>query len=204
FLGYIVSDAGIAIDTQKIEVIKTWPIPMTLTEVRSFLRLAGYYKRLTSAPVLALLAAEGYAVYCDASSVGLGCVLMQHGKVITYASRQLREHDKNYWTHDLELDAVVHALKIWRHYFKWFSRIGSSLNFGIRSQLRPLSLGRDNYVKGADDDGSLIENFTQGWVSFGRRVLNDEMKLSPKLLFEFIKKCIRQRVEHRILISWRP
>ena len=72
--------------------------------------------RLTSAPVLALSDdSEGYKVYCDASGVGLGCVLMQHGKVIAYASRQLRKHEKNYPTHDLELAAVVHALQIWRH-----------------------------------------------------------------------------------------
>ena len=55
-------------------------------------------------------------MYCDASGVGLGCVLMQHGKVIAYGSRQLRPHEKNYPTHDLELAAVVFALKIWRHY----------------------------------------------------------------------------------------
>ena len=55
-------------------------------------------------------------MYCDASGVGFGCVLMQHDKVITYASRQLRKHEKNYLTYDLELAAVVHALKIWRHY----------------------------------------------------------------------------------------
>ena len=55
-------------------------------------------------------------VYSDASRQGLGCVLMQHGKVITYASRQLKKHELNYPTHDLELAAVVFALKIWRHY----------------------------------------------------------------------------------------
>nr|XP_016457068.1 PREDICTED: uncharacterized protein LOC107780957 [Nicotiana tabacum] len=70
-------------------------------------------KRLTSAPVLALLkGSEGYVVYCDASRVGLGCVLMQHGKVIAYASRQLRKHEYNYPTHDIELAAVIFALKI--------------------------------------------------------------------------------------------
>ncbi|CAN4106286.1 unnamed protein product [Withania somnifera] len=61
-------------------------------------------------------ARDGYAVYCDASGIGLGCVLTQHGRVIAYASRQLRPHEKNYPTHDLELAAVVFALKIWRHY----------------------------------------------------------------------------------------
>nr|XP_009758949.1 PREDICTED: uncharacterized protein LOC104211570 [Nicotiana sylvestris] len=57
---------------------------------------------------------EGYAVDCDASDVRLGCVLMQHGKVIAYASRQLRKHERNYPTNDLELAAVVHAVKIWK------------------------------------------------------------------------------------------
>ncbi|XP_066168780.1 uncharacterized protein [Oryza sativa Japonica Group] len=59
---------------------------------------------------------KGFQVYCDASKLGLGCVLMQDGKVVAYASRQLRPHEKNYPTHDLELAAVVHALKIWHHY----------------------------------------------------------------------------------------
>ena len=72
---------------------------------------------MTTAPVLALPeGTEGYAVYCDASGIGLGCVLMQHGKVIAYASRQLKKHEQNYPTHDLELAAVVFALKICRHY----------------------------------------------------------------------------------------
>ncbi|KAL0421149.1 UNVERIFIED_CONTAM: Retrovirus-related Pol polyprotein from transposon, partial [Sesamum latifolium] len=74
-------------------------------------------RRLTSAPILALPSGDGgYVVYTDASRQGLGCVLMQHGKVIAYASRQLRPHEINYPTHDLELAAIVHALKIWRHY----------------------------------------------------------------------------------------
>ena len=72
---------------------------------------------MTKAPVLTLPeGTDGFVVYCDASRVGLGCVLMQNGKVIAYASRQLKVHEKNYPTHDLELAAVVYALKIWRHY----------------------------------------------------------------------------------------
>jgi ribonuclease HI len=55
-------------------------------------------------------------VYCDASGIGLGCVLMQDNRVIAYASRAVRPHEQNYPTHDLELAAVVHALKMWRHY----------------------------------------------------------------------------------------
>ena len=72
---------------------------------------------LTTSLVLALPTNQGgMAVYCDASRVGLGCVLMQNGKVIAYASRQLRRHELNYPTHDLEMAAVIFALKIWRHY----------------------------------------------------------------------------------------
>ena len=74
-------------------------------------------KRLTTAPVLVLPDVhQGFDIFCDASRRGLGCVLMQEGKVVAYASRQLRPHELNYPTHDLELAAVVHALKIWRHY----------------------------------------------------------------------------------------
>ena len=59
----------------------------------------------------------GFTVYSDACGTGLGCVLLQHGKVVAYASRQLKDHERNYPTHDLEMAAVVFALKIWRHYF---------------------------------------------------------------------------------------
>ncbi|GKA78232.1 putative reverse transcriptase domain-containing protein [Tanacetum coccineum] len=73
--------------------------------------------KLCNAPVLALSdGPEDFVVYCDASGIGLGCVLMQRGKVIAYASRQLKIHEKNYTTYDLELGTVVFELKIWRHY----------------------------------------------------------------------------------------
>ncbi|GKD90383.1 putative reverse transcriptase domain-containing protein [Tanacetum coccineum] len=74
-------------------------------------------QRLCSAPILALpKGCENLMVYCDASSKGLDAVLMQKEKVITYVSCQLKIHEKNYTTHDLELGAVVFALKMWRHY----------------------------------------------------------------------------------------
>ncbi|GJU45700.1 putative reverse transcriptase domain-containing protein [Tanacetum coccineum] len=73
--------------------------------------------KLYNVPVLALPdGPEDFIVYCDVSGLGLGCVVMQKGRVITYASRKLKIHEKNYTTHDLELGAVVFALKIWRHY----------------------------------------------------------------------------------------
>ena len=74
-------------------------------------------RRLITAPVLSLPSDnERFVVYCDASRQGLGCVLMKPGKVIAYASRQLKECEQRYPTHDLELAAAVFALKIWRHY----------------------------------------------------------------------------------------
>ena len=73
--------------------------------------------QLTTTPVLAQLDnTKPFDVYCDASGTGLGCVLMQDNRVIAYSSRSLRPHEQNYPTHDLELAAVIHALKIWRHY----------------------------------------------------------------------------------------
>ncbi|GJU35803.1 putative reverse transcriptase domain-containing protein [Tanacetum coccineum] len=155
FLGHVINRDGIHVDPSKIEAVKNWKAPRTPSEVRSFLRLAGYYRRfienfskkaksltiltqkcktfdwgeeqerafqtlkdkLCNAPILALPDdPEDFVVYCDAYGFGLGCVLMQRGKVIAYASRQLKIHEKNYTTHDLKLGAVVFALKIGRHY----------------------------------------------------------------------------------------
>jgi hypothetical protein len=74
-------------------------------------------KRLTTAPILVMPDTEkSFPIYCDASGQGLGCVLMQDGHMVAYASRQPRKHEAHYPTHDLELAVVVHALKIWRHY----------------------------------------------------------------------------------------
>ena len=74
-------------------------------------------RKLTSTPMLIVPErGQRYTVYCDASKDGLGCVLMQSGKVMAYGSRQLKNHEQNYPTHDIELTTVVFALKIWRHY----------------------------------------------------------------------------------------
>nr|GFB58470.1 retrotransposon protein, putative, Ty3-gypsy subclass [Tanacetum cinerariifolium] len=144
FLGHFVSAEGITMDPEKVEAITKWPRPTSVTEVHSFLGLAGYYRRfvegfsclalpltklmrkgekfvwneereksfeelkqrLVSAPVLTLPSGSGgFQIYSDAFKKGLGCVLMQHGKVIAYASRQLKPYEVNYPTHDLELAA---------------------------------------------------------------------------------------------------
>ncbi|GJT18505.1 putative reverse transcriptase domain-containing protein [Tanacetum coccineum] len=116
---------GIHIDPAKIESIKDLASPKTTTEILQFLGLAEkaeaafqlLKQKLCSAPILALPeGSENFVVYCDASHKGLGAVLIQREKVIAYASRQLRVHEKNYTTHNLELGAVVFALKMWRHY----------------------------------------------------------------------------------------
>jgi hypothetical protein len=74
-------------------------------------------EKLTTTPILILPDVhKSFLVYCDTSCTGLGCMLMQEGRVVAYSSRQLKIHEKNYPTHDLELAAVVHALKTWRHY----------------------------------------------------------------------------------------
>ncbi|GJX25672.1 putative nucleotidyltransferase, ribonuclease H [Tanacetum coccineum] len=117
FLGHLIDNQGLHVDPAKIEAVKNWTSPTTPTEVRQFLGLAGYYRRFIEAPILALPEGnDDFIVYCDASLQGLGAVLMQREKVIAYASRQLKPHEENYTTHDLELGAVVFALKIWRHY----------------------------------------------------------------------------------------
>ncbi|GKA22398.1 putative reverse transcriptase domain-containing protein [Tanacetum coccineum] len=98
FLGHVINSKGIHVDPAKIESIKDWASPKTLTKIRQF------------------LGSENFMVYCDASRKGLGAFLMQREKVISYTSRQLKIHEKNYTTHDIKLRAIVFALKMWRHY----------------------------------------------------------------------------------------
>ncbi|GKC45196.1 putative reverse transcriptase domain-containing protein [Tanacetum coccineum] len=106
FLGHVINGNGIHVVPIKIEVGEE--------HERAFQTLKD---KLCNALVLALPnGPKDFVVYCDASSLGLGYMLMQKGKVIGYASRQLKIHEKNYTTLDLELGAVVFALKIWRHY----------------------------------------------------------------------------------------
>ncbi|KAJ8769746.1 hypothetical protein K2173_005952 [Erythroxylum novogranatense] len=143
FLGHIVTGEGIQVDPSKVEAVLKWEAPRNVPEIRSFLGLAGYYRRfvegfslisapltkllrknvpfrwseecqrsfeelkhrLTTAPVLAIPSGTGgFEVYSDASHQGLGCVLMQHGRVIAYASRQLRSHELRALNMQLNLD----------------------------------------------------------------------------------------------------
>ncbi|GKC14918.1 putative reverse transcriptase domain-containing protein [Tanacetum coccineum] len=118
FLGHVIDSSGIHVDPAKIKAVKNWASPTTPSDIRQFLEAFQLLKqKLCAAPILALPeGSDDFVVYYDASIKGLGTVLMQRMKVIAYASRQLKIHEKNYTTHDLELGAVVFALKIWRHY----------------------------------------------------------------------------------------
>ncbi|GJR14091.1 putative reverse transcriptase domain-containing protein [Tanacetum coccineum] len=112
FLGHVIDKQGIHVDPAKIEAVKNWASPTTPTEIRQFLGLAGYYRRfIKDFSKIAKSLTE-----LTHKTRSLGAVLMQREKVIAYASRQLNPNKENYTTHDLELRAVVFALKIWRHY----------------------------------------------------------------------------------------
>ncbi|GJX22569.1 putative reverse transcriptase domain-containing protein [Tanacetum coccineum] len=113
FLGHLIDNQGLRVDPAKIEA-KNKKYIWGEDQESAFQLLK---QKLCEAPILALPEGnDNFVVYCDASHQGLGAVLMQREKVIAYASRQLKPNEENYTTHDLELGAVVFALKIWRHY----------------------------------------------------------------------------------------
>ncbi|GJW54835.1 reverse transcriptase domain-containing protein [Tanacetum coccineum] len=124
FLRHVINSNGIHVDPSKIKAVKNWKALRTPSECKTFdwdeeqeNAFQTLKDKLCNAPVLALPdRPEYFVVYCDASGLGLGCVLMEIGKVIADASRQLKIHKKNYTTHDLELGAVAFTLKICRHY----------------------------------------------------------------------------------------
>jgi hypothetical protein len=197
FLGHVISNGGISMDPSKVQDVLSWNVPRSVGDIRSFLRLAGHYrrfiegfskiskpmteflekdkkfkwtstckasfqelkKRLTTTLILLMLDMEKLlSIYCDASGQGLGCVLMQDGHVVAYASRQLRKDEAHYPTHDLELAAVIHTLKIWRHYLmgkrcelytdhKSLKYVFTESNLNLR-QRRWLQLIKDYYDLG--------------------------------------------------------
>ncbi|GAU36214.1 hypothetical protein TSUD_363690 [Trifolium subterraneum] len=118
FLGQVISSGGIAVDPAKVDAVMKWGTPESVSEIRSFLGLAGYYrsfqelkKKLTTAPVLILPdAKELFVVYCDASKLGIGGVLMQKGKVVAYASRQLKDYGFELSYHPGKANVVADAL----------------------------------------------------------------------------------------------
>jgi hypothetical protein len=171
YLGHVISKEGVALDPDKIGSTMEWPTPKDVSDIRSFMGLAGYYRRfikgfsnigcpitalqkkgfkfvwtskyeeifwelkylLTHAPVLKIADPNNDFLVCTyACKEGLGGFLMQEGRVIFYASRKLNEHEINYVTHDLELAAIVHALKMWRHYLLGRRFVLMTYHYGLR------------------------------------------------------------------------
>jgi hypothetical protein len=155
YLGHIISEQGIAVDLEKIEVIRGWPTPRNLSQVKYFMGLVSYYRRfivgfskiahpitslqnkgtkfewtpkcednfnllkelLTSAHVLKIVDPNEIFMVCiDACKEGLRGFLMKNGHVIGYEYINIKEHERNYATHELELASIVHTLRMWRHY----------------------------------------------------------------------------------------
>ncbi|XP_070006767.1 uncharacterized protein [Nicotiana sylvestris] len=141
----IKNNGGIKVDLKKIEAVQSCPRPSSTTDFWSFLGLVGYYRRFIEgfssiAALMTKLTQKGapfrWLDECEESfqklktastttpvPIGIGCVLMQEGSVIAYASHQLKPHEKNYVVHDLELATIVHALKIWRPFCEMPSQI---------------------------------------------------------------------------------
>ncbi|GJT13776.1 putative reverse transcriptase domain-containing protein [Tanacetum coccineum] len=148
FLDHVINRDGIHVDTSKVEAVKNWEAPKTPSEGEEQERAFQTLKdKLCNAPVLAFLdRPKDFVVYYDASGLGLGCVLMQIGRLIAYASRQLKIYEKNYITYDLELGAVVFALKIWRHYLYRIKSIELFSDYDFEIHFHP---GKANVVADA-------------------------------------------------------
>ncbi|GJR55930.1 putative reverse transcriptase domain-containing protein, partial [Tanacetum coccineum] len=197
FLGHVINGDGIHVDPSKIEVVKNWKAPRTPSEVRSFLGLAGYYCRFIKnfykiAKPLTILTQKNKTYDWGENRRRHFQILKDklcnahRGKVIAYASRQLEIHKKNYTTHDLELGAVVFALKIWRRYL-----------YGTKSVI---------YT----DHKSLQHIFNQKELNMRQRrwiqLFNDydlslrEERIKPKRV-RAMNMIIQSSIKHRILAA---
>ncbi|GJW19294.1 putative reverse transcriptase domain-containing protein [Tanacetum coccineum] len=182
FLGHVINGDGIHVNPSKIEVVKNWEAPRTPSKTFDWGEeqenvFQTLKDKLCNAPVLALPdGPKDFVVYCDASGLGLGCVLMQRGKVIAYVSRQLKIHEKNYTTHDFELGAVVFALKIWRHYL-----------YGTKSVI---------YT----DHKSLQHIFIPGKVNVVADALSRKERVKPKRV-KAINMTLQLSIKDRILAA---
>nr|GEY43656.1 reverse transcriptase domain-containing protein [Tanacetum cinerariifolium] len=166
FLGHVIDSEGIHVDPAKIEAIKDWASPKHQPRFEKKKKLLK--QKLCSAPILALPeGSQNFMVYCDASHKGLGAILIQKEKVIAYASRQLKVHEKNYTIHDLELGAVVFALKMWRQYLYGkanvkadaLSRKERSKPLRVRALVMTIGLNLPKQILSAQSEARKEENF---------------------------------------------
>ncbi|GJV66635.1 putative reverse transcriptase domain-containing protein [Tanacetum coccineum] len=178
FLGHMIDSQGIHVDPAKIKSIKDWASPKSPTEIHQFLGLTWYYRRfiegfskiakpmtkLTQKKVNFEWGSKDFIVYCDASIKGLGAVLMQRDKVIAYASRQLKIHEKNYTTHDLKLGARRWLELLSNYYFKirYHPRKANVVVDALsrKEQEPPLrtEARKPENIKNEDVGGMLLEN----------------------------------------------
>ncbi|GJU73876.1 putative reverse transcriptase domain-containing protein [Tanacetum coccineum] len=146
FFGHVIDSEGIHVDPAKIESIKDWASPKTTTKIQKVEAAFQLLKhKLCSAPILALPeGSENFVVYCDASHKGLGAVLIQRDKIIAYVSRQLKVHENNYTTHDLELGAhILDQKELNMRHRRWLELL-SDYDYEIRYHL-----GKANVVANA-------------------------------------------------------
>eukprot|EP00253_Pinus_taeda_P020588 PITA_20588 len=240
YLGHVILGEGISVDLEKVKAIMDWPIRKNAHEIRSFMGLAGYYRRfvegfskfakpittlqrkgvkyewteecnkafselkrlLTSRPILRVPDMDkDFTVCTDASKQGLGAMLMQDRGVIAYASRKLKPHEELYATHDLELAAVMLALKIWRHYL-----VGRSFTLKSDHQsLQYLFIQRDLNAKQRQWSEFLSEyDFGISYIKGKENVVADALSRRPRIFSLIpIKVDLRQRVlDHLIKNSW--
>ncbi|GJV29375.1 putative reverse transcriptase domain-containing protein [Tanacetum coccineum] len=139
FLGHVIDSKGIHVDPAKIDSIKDWASPKTVTEIRQF------------------LGAENFIVYCNASHKGLGIVLMQNEKVVAYASRQLKIHEKNYMTRDLDLQHILDQKELNMRQHRWLELLIMTIGLDLPEQiLNAQTKARKPENFDAEDVGGMI------------------------------------------------
>ncbi|GJU76877.1 putative reverse transcriptase domain-containing protein [Tanacetum coccineum] len=197
FLGHVINGDGIHVNPSKIEAVKNWEAPRTPSKVHLFLGLAGYYRRFIEkyskiATSLTILTQK---------SLGLGCVLMQRGKVIAYASRQLKIYEKNYTTHDLELGALVFALKIWRHYLYGTKSIIYTDHKSLRNIFNQMELNmhQRHWIELFSDYDCKI-HYHLGKANVVADALSRKERIKPRRI-RAINMILRSSIKDKILVA---
>nr|GEY57171.1 hypothetical protein [Tanacetum cinerariifolium] len=222
FLGHVINGNGIHVDPSKIEVVKNWKAPRTPTKSEEQeLAFQTVKDKLCNAPVLGLPdGPEDFVVYCDASGIGLDCMLTQRGKVVAYAFRRLKIHEENYTTHDLELGAVVFALEIWRHYLDYDCEIRyhpgkanvvadalsrketvkpkrvRAMNMTLQSIIKDRIMSAQKEVVGALQEVQFLEH-----VIHGNEIHVDPSKIEAVKNWKSHRTPTESSIKHRILTA---